>query len=50
MMYIPDWITFQSYNASSNVTNYTTDGTSYVLFNVSNHLCAEKVTLSLSDL
>lgn len=34
IMYLPGWITLQSYNASSSVTNYTTDGSSYVLFNV----------------
>jgi len=34
IIYLPTWILFQSYNSTISTTNYTTDNSSYVLFNV----------------
>ena len=34
ILYLPTWIQFRSYNSTSLATNYTTDNSSYVIFNV----------------
>ncbi|CAF0916171.1 unnamed protein product [Rotaria sp. Silwood1] len=34
IIYLPTWISFQSYNSTTSAVNYTTDNNSYVLFNL----------------
>ncbi|UJR30625.1 hypothetical protein I4U23_018150 [Adineta vaga] len=34
IIYLPTWISFQSYNSTTSGTNYNTDNSSYVIFNL----------------
>ncbi|CAF4036975.1 unnamed protein product [Adineta steineri] len=48
IIYIPTWVSFQSYNSSTLGTNYTTDNATYIIFNLGTLLFNDAGMLTFS--